>query len=86
MGMRMFKNLNLTQDQQSKIQTIMQQYRAAHPQGSTPDPAARKAMRDQIDAVLTPQQQDQLKAEREKTREHRENGQNPPAPQPTATP
>lgn len=86
MGMRMFKNLNLTQEQQSKIQTIMQQYRQAHPQGSTPDPAARKAMRDQIDAVLTPQQLDQLKAERQKMRERREHGENQPAPLPTATP
>ena len=82
----MFKNLNLTQDQQSKIQTIMQQYRQAHPKGSTPDPNARKAMRDQIDAVLTPQQLDQLKAERAQMRQHRENGENQPAPQPTATP
>ena len=68
MGMRMFKNLNLTQDQQTKIKSIMEQYRQAHPPGSTPDPQARKQMRQQIDAILTPQQQDQLKAQRAKMR------------------
>lgn len=86
MGMRMFRNLNLTQDQQSKIKSIMDQFRQAHQPGSAPDPQARKQMRDQIDAVLTPQQLDQLKAERAKMRERHENGAAPPAPNATPTP
>ena len=82
----MFKDLNLTQDQQTKIKSIMQQFRQAHPPGSAPDPQARQQMRQQIDAILTPQQQDQLKAERAQMRQRRENGQGPEAPNPTPTP
>ena len=84
MGMRMFKNLNLTPDQTTKIQSIMQQYRQAHPQGSQPDPEARKQMREQIDAVLTPEQQAQLKQERAQMRDHAKNSG--VSPNPTATP
>ncbi len=86
MGMRMFKTLNLTPDQQSKIKSIMDQYRQAHPQGSQPDPQSRKQMREQIDQILTPQQRDQLTQQRQHMRERREgseNGSQQPAPQAT---
>ncbi len=54
--MRMFRNLNLSAQQKSKIQQIVQQYHQAHPQGSQPNPQARKQMRDQIMNLLTLQQ------------------------------
>ncbi len=66
--MRGFDNLNLSPDQQQKIQALIAQYRQAHPHGSTPDPAARKALRDQIYAVLTPAQQSQLRANMQASR------------------
>ena len=61
-AMRALDNLNLTPDQRQKIDALMAQYRQAHPRGSTPDPAARKALRDQIFSILTPAQQAQLRA------------------------
>lgn len=86
MGMRMFKKLNLSSDQQTKIQSLLAQYRQAHPPGSTPDPEARKALRQQIDAALTPKQQAQLKEERENMRERRvKNASAPPSPVPQPT-
>jgi len=60
--MRAYDNLNLTPDQRQKIDTLIAQYRQAHPRGGTPDPNARKALRDQIFAILTPAQQAQLQA------------------------
>ncbi|MBV8726181.1 MAG: hypothetical protein JO233_00225 [Candidatus Eremiobacteraeota bacterium] len=60
--MRAFDSLNLSPDQRQKIDALMSQYRQAHPRGSTPDPAARKALRDQIFSILTPAQQAQLRA------------------------
>lgn len=58
--MRRFDALNLSADQKARIQTIMQQFRQAHPPGSPRDPQAMASLRDQIKAVLTPQQQQQL--------------------------
>ncbi|MBV9973249.1 MAG: hypothetical protein JO135_07935 [Candidatus Eremiobacteraeota bacterium] len=60
---RMYDNLNLSPDQRQKIDALIAQYRQAHPHGSTPDPAARKALREQIFAILTPAQQSQLRAQ-----------------------
>ena len=77
--MHRFDNLNLSDAQRSQIQTLMQNYRQAHPKGSAPDPDARKALRQQIEAVLTPDQRAQLKSE---FRHHRQ----PPAPQATPNP
>ena len=54
--------LNLTAQQKAQIKQIREQYRAAHPCGSKPDPAAREQMHQAILNVLTPQQQAQLKA------------------------
>jgi len=59
---RMYDSLNLSADQRQKIDALIAQYRQAHPRGSTPDPAARKALRDQIYSILTPAQQSQLRA------------------------
>jgi Spy/CpxP family protein refolding chaperone len=85
--MHRFSDLNLTDAQKSQIQTLMQNYRQAHPRGSTADPDARKQLRDQINAVLTPDQQAQLKSDEAKMRAQRQGNKTsnvPPAP--AATP
>ena len=63
MGMkRMMQGLNLTADQQSRIQALITSFHQAHPKGSAPDAAAREALHAQIMNVLTPAQQAQFKA------------------------
>jgi periplasmic protein CpxP/Spy len=85
--MRRFSDLNLTDQQKSQIQSLMQSYRQAHPRGSAPDPDARKQLRDQINAVLTPDQRTKLQADEAKFRQQRQgNDTTNPAPAPTATP
>jgi Spy/CpxP family protein refolding chaperone len=81
--MRMFRNLNLSDQQKSQIHTIMQQYRQEHPRGSQPDPQARKQMRDQIINVLTPQQRTQLQQEMQQQRQRHQEQEQQPAPQAT---
>lgn len=82
--MRMFRSLNLTQQQQSQIQQIVQQFRQSHPEGSQPDPQARQQMRTQIMNVLTPQQQAQLKQRMEQMRqEHMQHESSEPEPDST---
>lgn len=85
---RFLKDLNLTQQQQTQIDQIRQQFRQAHPKGSPRDPQAMKDMRDKIMAVLTPAQQAQLKADMQKWRAEYgrgRNGQNS-LPQPSPSP
>jgi len=85
--MHRFDDLNLSDQQKQQIQTLMQNYRQAHPRGSAPDPDARKQLRDQVDAILTPDQRAQLKADEAKFREQRQGNDTrnvPPAP--SATP
>jgi Spy/CpxP family protein refolding chaperone len=85
--MHRFDDLNLSDQQKSQIQTLLQNYRQAHPRGSAPDPDARKQLRDQINAVLTPDQQAKLKADEEKFRaEHQGNAMRNVPPAPSATP
>ena len=88
--MRMMRSLNLTAQQQQQMQSLMQQYRSAHPEGSPPDPAARKQLHEQMMAILTPQQQAQLKTleaqRREQWKEHREQDGTGAAPAATPTP
>ncbi len=83
------KDLNLSQQQQAQVDQIRQQYRQAHPRGSARDPQARKEMRNKIMAILTPAQQAQLKADRQKRREgsgrHGRNWKNR-SPQPSPSP
>jgi len=80
--MRMFRNLNLSAQQKSKIQQIVQQYHQAHPQGSQPNPQARKQMRGQIMNLLTPQQRTQLQQQMQQMRAQR--GQHPDNDEPQA--
>lgn len=85
--MRRFNDLNLNDQQKSQIQSLLQSYRQAHPRGSAPDPDARKQLSAQIDALLTPDQRAQLKADQEKFRaEHQRNATTNVAPAPSATP
>jgi len=87
-GFHFLKDLNLSQQQQTQIDQIRQQYRQAHPKGSARDPQARKDMRNKIMAVLTPAQQAQLKADMQKRRGgsgHRGRGGNR-SPQPSPSP
>jgi Spy/CpxP family protein refolding chaperone len=85
--MRRYSDLNLTDQQKSQIQTLMQNYRQAHPRGSTPDPAARKQLHDQINAILTPDQQAKLKADEAQFRaQHQGNATTNAPPAPSATP
>ena len=88
-GMRWMQGLNLSDQQKQQIQTLMQQYRQAHPRGSQPDPQARQQLQQQIMNVLTPQQRQQAQANMEKMKQEREehggwNGS--PAASPTPTP
>lgn len=66
-------SLNLSGDQQQRIQTLIQQYSQAHPEGSARDPSSSKELRRQIMGVLSSDQQNQLRQER-KSR-HQQNQQ-----------
>jgi Spy/CpxP family protein refolding chaperone len=80
--------VNLSDQQKTQIHQLVQQYRQSHPEGSQPDPAARKQLRTQIMNVLTPAQQAQVKANMEKMRAEHEHGEQSesPAPAPQTTP
>jgi Spy/CpxP family protein refolding chaperone len=85
--MRHFSDLNLSDAQKSQIKSIMESYRQAHPKGSAPDPDARKQLREQINGVLTPDQQTQLKADEARMRAQRQgNSTSNVPPAPVATP
>ena len=58
-GMHRFQNLNLSDQQKTQIQQIVQNFRQSH-QNQPPTPEERQQLRQQIDAVLTPQQRTQL--------------------------
>ncbi len=76
----MLKTLDLSQQQQNQIKTLVTNYKQAHPKGSQPDDAARKQLRDQVLAVLTPAQRTKL--EQEKAAWHKQH----PSPAPSASP
>ena len=90
MGMQRFRNLNLTQQQQTQIESLMKQFHESHPAGSPPDRQAREQLHQQIDAILTPAQRATLKADRAKMRSERSEGpppgNPPPAPLPSQEP
>ena len=80
------RNLNLTSQQQSQIRQLMQQYRAAHPEGSQPDPQARQQLRSQIMNILTPQQQAQFKSDMQRMRSQHPGGDGDAFPRSTPQP
>jgi len=84
--MRAMRGLNLSTQQQSQIQQLVQQYRQTHPRGSTPDPQSRKDLRTKVMAVLTPAQQAQLKTQMEQRQSQsgrERNGNRFPRPSPS---
>jgi Spy/CpxP family protein refolding chaperone len=56
-------SLNLTNQQQQQVEGFITQYSQAHPEGSPMDRQAGKNLRDQIEGILTPNQQTQLHQE-----------------------
>jgi hypothetical protein len=67
--MKRLGKLNLSGDQQQRIQSMIGQYSQAHPQGSPRDREASRDLRRQILGVLNSDQQNQY---REQMRAHRE--------------
>lgn len=80
--MHMLRDLNLSDQQKTQIQQIMQQFRQAHENGQRPDQQAREQLRSQIMNVLTPQQRTQLQNKMQQMRQERQEQE----PQPQSTP
>jgi Spy/CpxP family protein refolding chaperone len=87
-------SLNLSNQQQQQVESLITQYSQQHPEGSPLDRDANRSLRDQIRNVLTPDQQTQLKQQMKTLRqeyqqrmEQDSNGnqqQGPPAQNPPA--
>jgi Spy/CpxP family protein refolding chaperone len=77
---RLLQTLDLSQQQQDQIKALMTSYKQAHPEGSAPDPAARKQLHDQVLSILTPAQRTKL--EQEKAAWQKQH-QGTPSPSPT---
>jgi len=61
--MKRLERLNLSGDQQQHIQSLIDQYSQAHPEGSPRQPGSGRELRRQIMGVLTSDQQNQLRAQ-----------------------
>lgn len=84
---RIFRGVSLSDQQRAQIKSAMTQFHQAHPKGSAPDRAARKALHQQIMSILTPAQQAQVKANMARMRaRHHRNANAVFAPSPTASP
>jgi Spy/CpxP family protein refolding chaperone len=84
---RALQGITLSDSQKSQIAQLRAAYKTAHPKGSTPDPAARKALRDQMLGILTPDQRTQYEANMKTLRENHKNAGNGPfAPNASPTP
>ncbi|HET6274943.1 MAG TPA: hypothetical protein VFE16_03255 [Candidatus Cybelea sp.] len=70
---RRFGQLNLSGDQQQRIQSLINQYSQAHPEGSARDRDASRQLRHQIMGVLSDDQRNQyhqqMRARREQKRQ-----------------
>ncbi len=77
--MKRLSGLNLSQQQMQQAQNFLSQFASQHPAGSPKDPQANHALRDQIYSILTPDQMNQLRAEKKAMHQQREaaQGQNP---------
>jgi Spy/CpxP family protein refolding chaperone len=84
--MREMRSLNLSSQQQSQIQQLMAQYRQSHPRGTAPNPQARKDLRSKVMAVLTPAQQQQLKADQAKHKSEFKGERHRNRPEPSPSP
>jgi len=84
---RMFEGITLSDQQQQQIETIVAQFRQAHPLGSRPDAQAREQLRQSILNVLTPAQQAQYNANRKRLEaERQQRDSNAPFPEASPTP
>jgi hypothetical protein len=72
--MRRLGNLNLSGDQQQRIQSMINQYSQAHPQGSPRDREASRSLQRQILSVLSSDQQSQYRAQMRARREQMHQG------------
>lgn len=86
---RALKGISLTDAQKQQFAQLRTAYTTAHPKGSTPDPTARKALRDQMLNILTPDQRTQYDANVRTMHEARKHQADPggpfasPSPSPT---
>jgi hypothetical protein len=73
--MKRLGKLNLSSDQQQRVQSMIDQYSQAHPQGSPRDRNASRDLRRQILSVLNSDQQSQyqaqMRAQHQQTQQHR---------------
>jgi len=58
--MRAMQGITLSDAQKQQIQQLQDQFQQAHPDGSAPDPQARKQLRQSVLNVLTPDQRTQF--------------------------
>lgn len=84
--MHEMRSLDLSAQQQAQIKQLMQQYRQVHPRGSTPDPQARKDLRAKVMAILTPAQQEKLKADQAKRKSEFQGQRRRNRPEPSPSP
>jgi Spy/CpxP family protein refolding chaperone len=78
---RLLKSLNLSADQKTKIEAIQAKYRQQNANVTDPEQrhANMKAQRDEIVAVLTPQQKEKLQTEIQQMRARWQNQQGTPS-------
>jgi hypothetical protein len=72
---RRFGNLNLSNDQQQRIQSLIHQYSQTHPEGSPRDPGANRDLRRQIMGQLNSDQQNQFRQQMRARRAQLRQGQ-----------
>jgi hypothetical protein len=65
------RHLNLSNDQQQRIQSIIHEYSQSHPEGSPRGHGAMRELRQQVMGALTPDQQNEF---RQQMRAHRGKG------------
>jgi len=67
---RRIRGLNLSSDQQQRMQSLIHEYSQNHPQGSSPDRAAGRELHRQLMGMLSPDQRNQLRELRRQRRAH----------------
>jgi Spy/CpxP family protein refolding chaperone len=84
--MKRFGHLNLSGDQQQRVQSIIDQYSQTHPEGSPVDRNASHALRQQLMGVLNSDQQnqyrEQMHEQHQRMQQRRAQTQQPGAQQP----
>ncbi|HZZ00961.1 MAG TPA: hypothetical protein VFE36_15480 [Candidatus Baltobacteraceae bacterium] len=88
---RMLNGINLSSQQHSQIQNLLDQYAQAHPAGSQRVPGAARQLRDQIFGILNSDQQAQVRQNMQTMRaqhqgRHEQTQQQQQYPAPGATP